>query len=192
MRIIGSVFLSILCLVAPLAAQPVVPQPVQPVNVNADGTQRLNVLIHYLEQRYLGVTPPLPEGVTVQDLVDRTAANAVNESRNDQQLGAVPGAAGSTTLAEKAGLPDLLAIAIERGAVTKKKDGNSVTLTTTPYAWLTAFGLRDSTANWQAHRWARRVAISSTFGSDVVEDGDFSTISAAELKYVAYGNRSAR
>jgi hypothetical protein len=95
-------------------------------------------------------------------------------------------------LTEKAGIADILAIAIERGAITKSKSGSSVTLTTTPYAWLTAFGMTDTTANWSAHVWERRISASSTFSSEDVTKGDFSSFSDGELKIVVFGNRSAR
>src|SRR4051794_32195950 len=118
----------------------------------------------------IGASPALLAQASVDPLkilVDylsgqRAVMQQVEDERTDRQVGAPPQAPGSTTLTEKAAIADLLAIAIERGAITKNADGSSITLSTTPYMWLTSFGKNDTPANWQNLAWGRRIGISST------------------------------
>lgn len=140
----------------------------------ADDHAKVNQLVMYLLERY------------------GLVAEAANESRGDQQLSAPSGTGSSTTVAEKAGIADLLAIAIDRGAIQKKSSGTSVTLSTTPYGVRTAFGMPDNDTNWKLNRWQRKLSFSSTFSSEDVAKGDFSSFEGAEVKYVVLGNRSGR
>ena len=144
------------------------------------GNQPINKVVAYMAKTYL------------REEIATAGANQVNNSRTDQQTTAPSGGAAATSLTEKAGIADLLSLAIERGAITKNSSGSSVTLTSTPYAWLTAFGKKDTTPNWKAYKWARQVSLSSTFSSEDVTKGDFSSFANGEVKIIVSGNRSAR
>ncbi|HJW93745.1 MAG TPA: hypothetical protein VJ901_09015 [Thermoanaerobaculia bacterium] len=165
-----------------VAASTLAQMPAAPVAPAAPlGNQPLNRVAKFLAAKYLPST-----------VLAEAAVNKLNNSRTDQQTSAPSGSAGSTTITDRAGIPDLLALAVERGAITKTTSGSSVTLTTTPYAWLTAFGMRDTAANWKANAGARRVSLASTFASEDVTKGDFSSFASGEVKVVVAGNRSAR
>ena len=163
----------------PLAAQQAPP---------ADDHAKVNQLVTYLLEKYGFARKPIAPMATV---ATSAVAEAANESRGDQQLSAPTGTGSSTTVAEKAGIADLLAIAIDRGAIQKKSSGTSVTLSTTPYAVRTAFGMPDNEGNWKL-RWQRNLSFSSTFSSEDVTKGDFRSFEGAEAKYVVFGKRSGR
>ncbi len=129
----------------------------------------------------------LPE--TVQEIVRQ-----VNDTRTDQQIGASSTTAGSTTLVDRPGVPELLAVAIERGAVARNIAGSVLTLSTTPYLIAGFFGVEDTPQNWEEWWFLRRVGLSASFADDsaVETKGDFSSVQSAETKIVLIGNRSAR
>jgi hypothetical protein len=150
----------------------------------ASNNQPINNVIAYMAKKYLGQE--------IQASVQAAAANQINNSRNDQQTTAASGGAAATSVTDKAGIADLLSVAIERGAITKSASGTSTTLTSTPYAWMTAFGTKDTTENWKRYAWARKISLSSTFSSEDVTKGDFSSFANGEVKFVVAGDRSAR
>ena len=90
--------------------------------------------------------------------------------RTDKQLGASARAQGSTTLAEKPGIEDLLGLAIEDGAIQKEVNGTTLTLSTSPYV-LSALHNGDTAANYLNHGDdLGRVGISATFNIANQED----------------------
>jgi len=107
------------------------------------------------------------------DLVEQKfdLVNAQQETaRTDKQLGASARAQGSTTLAEKPGIQDLLGLAIEEGAIQKEVNGTTLTLSTSPYA-LTAIRNGDTASNYLKHGDdLGRVGISATFNIANQED----------------------
>lgn len=117
-----------------------------------------------------------------------------NDTRMDVQLGATPNSAASTTLVEKPASADILALALEEGAVSSTSDGTAVTLSTTPYLLGGFVGIRDSPQNWRDYALLRHVALSATFAnpSDVEQKGDFNSINSGEIKWIILGNRSPR
>lgn len=83
--------------------------------------------------------------------------------RTDKQLGASARSQGSTTLAEKTGIEDLLGLAIENGAIQKEVNGTTLTLSTSPYV-LSALHNGDTATNYLNHGDdLGRVGISATF-----------------------------
>jgi hypothetical protein len=115
-----------------------------------------------------------------------------NAQRTDQQTTATSSSPQSLSNLQKTGIADILALAVERGKVTQTKNDNSATLSTTPYAIATFFGLPDNSPNWQTYAWERHLALSGTFAKDIATSTDFSTFSTGEAKYVVYGSRSPR
>lgn len=121
-----------------------------------------------------------------------SVSRSINRLRTDLPSGTSSDSPRAASVAEKPGIPDLLSLAIDRGAITKTAAGTGLTLSTTPYAVTTGFGASDTPTLFDASRLARSLSISSTFSSTDVSNGDFSSFTSAELKYAAIGNRSPR
>lgn len=149
--------------------------------VDVGGNNRDLVILQFA--RELG----LLEGVTAEAVVAR-----VDAARTDQQLTASSSTPGSVLKAERPGIPELLALAIERGAVIRETAGTNVTLSTTPYLLLSGFGSGDTPENWEALAWSRRLGVNATFSSEAVTTGDFSSFVSGEVKVILAGNRSGR
>jgi hypothetical protein len=83
--------------------------------------------------------------------------------RTDKQLGSTARAQGSTTLAEKTGIEELLGLAIENGAIQQQVSGTTLTLTTSPYV-LSTLRNGDTATNYLNHGDdLGRVGIAATF-----------------------------
>lgn len=100
--------------------------------------------------------------------VDTAVKNAVTAqavtSQTNKQVTAPSAQAGGTSVVQKVGLPQLLAFAIENGALTNKVSGTTMTLSTTPYAFFSAFGAQDTQQNYNAAGWlAHNTGVSGTF-----------------------------
>lgn len=132
--------------------------------------------------------------------IDAAAASApelpaeVNQRRAELQLTAPSNSPNAISVLEKPGFADLLSLALDRGAIKKAANGTGLTLSTTPYAFWTGFGgARDTPQFWKRAVVARNLSFSATFSSsDDVTNGDFSSFSSGEIKYVIAGNRSPR
>ena len=83
------------------------------------------------------------KGRSVRD-VERLEYQA-ETARTDKQIGSPPSAKGSTSLAEKPGLPLLLGLAIEHGAVQRSVSGSAVNLSTSTYALMNIFATGETT-----------------------------------------------
>jgi hypothetical protein len=116
----------------------------------------------------------------------------INRRRTDVQLGATSNSPNATSVMEKPGIADLLSLALDRGAITKSPSGTGLTLSTTPYAFWTGFGMADTPQRWNKARLARNLSFSATFSSTDVTAGDFSSFTSGEVKWVITGNRSPR
>lgn len=136
--------------------------------------------------------------VHTNDSVAPSAVNgsfiaAGNAERTDMQLGAGSNAAGATSLIDKPGAADLLSLALERGAINSVTNGNTVTLSSTPYMLAGFIGQRDNPQNWHDYASLRHIAISATFADQsAVTKDDFSSIQSGEAKWTTLGNRSPR
>lgn len=111
----------------------------------------------------------LADGLNPQKKIEvanlkRTLVTAEQETkRTDRQLGASARAEGSTTLAEKTGIEDLLGLAIENGAIQKEVNGTTLTLSTSPYV-LSTLRNGDTASNYLKHgNDLGRVGIAATF-----------------------------
>jgi hypothetical protein len=99
-------------------------------------------------------------GIAVQNAVKAQAVTA----QTNKQVTAPPAQGQGTSLVQKVGIPQLLALAVENGAITNKVSGTTMTLSTSPYAFLTAFGaVSDTQANYNVSAWATHTGISATF-----------------------------
>jgi len=116
--------------------------------------------------------------------------------RTDKQIGSSSGSSGSTTLVEKAGVPDLLSFAIENGAIQQEMRGTNVTLSTSPYAMLMLQG-RQTQSSYERYGFWRRIGISASFPLDASESDslgrfDPRAISEWSFSFRILGDRSTR
>jgi hypothetical protein len=70
---------------------------------------------------------------------DGATAQAVTAQTANTQTGASSVASGTTSAAQEVGIPQLLAIAVENGAIADSVSGTTMTLSTTPYGFVFAF-----------------------------------------------------
>lgn len=127
---------------------------------------------------------------------DIQALKNVNEAaRTDKKTSASPNAPVTTTMVEKAGLPRILAIAVERGAVEQSMEGTNLTLTTTPYALLTLF-TEDSQQNYVKYGYLGRIGVSGTFlvneDTDTTRQSPADNLEELNLRLRLLGDRSTR
>lgn len=108
---------------------------------------------------------------TIADAVGGDAAQVIRRAppqalgemlRTETQVGATSTSSGSTSAIEKPGLVDLLGFAIEHGAIQQQLSDTSVTLTTSPYAFLAA-AKGDSPKTYQDAEFLNRINASATF-----------------------------
>lgn len=90
-----------------------------------------------------------------------------NTSQTNKQTGAPSTQDGATSPVQKVGVPELLGIAVENGAITNNVSGTTMTLSTTPYGFFMAFGkqldAQDTPQNYRRFHWATQTAVSATF-----------------------------
>ena len=89
-------------------------------------------------------------------------------ARTDKQIGASATSEGTTSATEKPGFADLLGFAIEHGAIQQEIDDTSVTLSTTPYAFI-AWANEDSADTYNKYGWLRLANVSANF--NLSDDG---------------------
>lgn len=126
-----------------------------------------------------------------------TQARAVRQTaREDKQLGADSSGGASTTLVDKAGIPEFLALAIENGVISEERSGTKATLRTTPYAFI-KWGAGDTAENYTRYGLWRRVGLAASFAlnseraitaADINED----QLTDWSVKVRLIGDRSAR
>jgi hypothetical protein len=124
------------------------------------------------------------------------AINRAEIERTDKQIGATSTSSASTSAVEKPGLPWLLGLAVENGAITQEDDESGVTLSSSPYGVL-MLGVRDTPATYEKYDLLRRLGVSATFGVEGdgdKEDRNFDPSSLTQLsgKVVLWGDRNPR
>jgi len=88
----------------------------------------------------------------------------VTTAQTNKQVGPPPSSAGSTSAVQKVGIPELLGIAVNNGAVTNNVTGTTMTLSSSPYGFITAFRRDDDTqSNYNKYWLAARIGVSATF-----------------------------
>jgi len=108
-------------------------------------------------------------------------------ARTDKQTGASATSGGSTTLAEKPGIPLFLAYAIEHGAIEKAVSGNAMTLSGSLYGPLALGG--DTADKFQRYSFWRRIGYSATFN---LSENQPSSLAGLNLKQVSEFSFRAR
>ena len=115
--------------------------------------------------------------------------------RTDKQLGATSSGPGSTSLAEKPGIPELLALALEHGAIEQSVNGTGLTLSTSPYAFVRLLE-PDNAANFEQYGLWRRIGGSVTFDmrteDPTVANVDINQVAEWSVRVRVIGDRSTR
>lgn len=83
-------------------------------------------------------------------------------ARTDKQIGASARSSGSTSAIEKPGLVELLGFAVERGAIQQQINDTSLTLSTSPYAFIAAAN-GDTDKTYNDYDLFARLGVSATF-----------------------------
>jgi hypothetical protein len=93
------------------------------------------------------------------------SAAEIEDSRVDEQLGAGPGAAGTTNLVSKGGIPAILALAVENGALMQSISGTTVTFQGNPAGIIGALAKKgfDELVPDARAPWTQRVSFSASF-----------------------------
>jgi hypothetical protein len=143
-----------------------------------------------------GVAVKIAKASRAIDLAEIQDVSLFEIERSDKHLGASSTSSASTSAVEKPGLAWLLGLAVETGAITQKEDKSGVTLSTSPYAFVT-LGVPDTPEMYDKYDLVRRLGISGTFALDnsgTAENRNFdsSALTEASAKYVLWGDRSPR
>lgn len=126
------------------------------------------------------------------DIATRLASRLIHSStRTNNQIGTTTSKRGATTLTENTGFEELLALAIEQGAVAETHNGSTITLSTTPYMIATGLGTADTASNWEHLSFLRRLGINASFQASG-ETGSIGAFEGTEIKYAVMGSRTAR
>lgn len=123
--------------------------------------------------------------------------NLGETARTDKQAGATATGSGSTSLLEKAGIPLLLAYALEHGAVTQEVNGTAFTLSASPYGLMALAAGGDTAENYEKYNLWTRVGASVTFNVDQGQTPSVQNISAKQISEYSVrvrllGDRSTR
>jgi hypothetical protein len=117
-------------------------------------------------------------------------------TRTDKQVGSTASGPGSTTLSQKPGIAELLAFAIEHGAIEQSTNGTGVTLSTSPYAFVRLIE-PDNAENFDRFGFWRRIGASATLDTraeDPATGGGIESKQLAEwsVRFRLLGDRSTR
>ena len=132
-----------------------------------------------------------------RDLINRIEIKRLQAEtkRTDKQIGASARAEGSTTAAEKPGFAELLGFAIEHGAIDKQINGTTLTLSSSPYAFVAAAN-GDSATTYKNYGYLSRVGVSANFNisdeDNVLTNARRSQLSEWSLKARLTPDRSQR
>ena len=135
-------------------------------------------------------------GTLTPSIRDIEQIKNINEAaRTDKNISASSNATGTTTLVEKAGLPRLIAFAVESGAVDKSVNETNLTLSTTPYALL-ALLTEDTQQNYVTYSYLNRIGVSATIQLDdsknVTEQNTKNNLKELIFNVRILGDRSTR
>jgi hypothetical protein len=156
-------------------------------NRGSSGLSRMPLIIAYAAADALGSKTQVRK-LEAYQYVAETA-------RTDKQIGASAKSAGSTSAIEKPGLVNLLGFAIEHGAIQQNVNDTTVTLSSSPYAFV-ALTKGDSPKTYQDYELLNRLGVSATFDLNN-KDNVLSNVSRKQLtewsaKLRLTGDRSTR
>lgn len=112
----------------------------------------------FVRQMEGAMTTPLKSGA-----LNGLVTASVETSRTDKQTTAAFASSGSTNVVDKNGIVDLLGLAIEHGAITQDVTGNTLTLSSSPYA-LIAWAKGDTAGTYSQYgNTYGRLGVSASF-----------------------------
>lgn len=117
---------------------------------------------------FFTVTDALTRTETIKASALKAYTYIGETTRTDKQIGTTAASGGSTSAIEKPGWSDLLGFAIERGAIQQQVSETTLTLSTTPYAFLVASEDDTAAAN-RRYGYLKRLGLSASFN---ISDND--------------------
>ncbi|MGC2694781.1 MAG: hypothetical protein WA738_03240 [Candidatus Angelobacter sp.] len=116
--------------------------------------------------------------------------------RTDKQIGASGSGSGSTSAADKPGIPYLLGLALEHGAIAQNINGSTLTLSSSPYAVIAALKKEDTAETYNTYSGFTRIAVSASYNlqdqNDPLASVSRKQLSEWTVKFRLFGDHSAR
>lgn len=128
----------------------------------------------------------------------KTLSARTELARTDKQVGSTATGSGSTTLVEKPGISEFLNFAIEHGAIQREVNGNTVTLSGSPYGLIRMMtGEEDTMFAYDKYAFWRRIGFSANFNLQENQttsrgDIDLKQLGEYSVRIRLYGDRSPR
>jgi len=119
----------------------------------------------------------------------KTATVQTATKQTNKQVGAPSSSDGSTSAVQKVGIPQLLGVAVENGAVTSNVSGTTITLSTTPYGFIYAFARdQDTEQAYEDSPFFTHLGLSASFNvgsnsSDPLASATRKQVSQWQAKY---------
>jgi hypothetical protein len=140
------------------------------------------------EKLFEAVHPDCANAKLAQKASTQTAKTKATTSQTNTQTGASGSGSGATSAAQKVGIPQLLAFAVENGAIADSVSGTTMTLSTTPYGFAYAFAKNEDTADrYQSEPALTHTGISATFNvadtADPLQSASRKAVSQWQIKY---------
>lgn len=150
---------------------------------------RISSLLFYTVADALGLDTGLGMSLETYQFLGETA-------RTDKQNGTSAKAEGSTSLTEKPGFAQLLGFAVEHGAIKQTIDGTTLTLSTSPYAFLALINRQDTIGLYESAGILNRIGMSASFN---LADEDMPLVNVSRKQLTEWsvrarltGDRSSR
>ncbi len=167
-------------LLAAVRAQKQKKAPILPANVSLG----LNPELYLLSIAFSRPSAPA---------VARELAKVVETARVDKQLGSGSSASGSTSVTEKGAVPEILAFAVENGALTKSQSGTTISFKGNPVGIVNSLIANSLPPTGPLSRLAFGLEFDASRGSDEsqapVFEGDPQQLSAFSVKYEILNHR---
>jgi hypothetical protein len=133
-------------------------------NIRVDISGSEAIFIDELAAAYLKLTSSGPADCSINDGAPKTLAAQSETSQTNKQTGAPSTSDGTTSAVEQTGIPELLTIAEENGAVTSTTSGSTTTLSTSLYGLAKGFGIiKDTAEDYSACPFCDKLGASATF-----------------------------
>lgn len=132
--------------------------------------------------------PACANAALAQKASTQTSTTKATTGQTNTQTGASGTGSGTTSAAQKIGIPQLLAFAVENGAIADSVSGTTMTLSTTPYGFGYAFAKNQDTADrYQSEPILTHTGISATFNiadtADPLQSASRKAVSQWQIKY---------
>ncbi len=114
----------------------------------------------------------------------------------NKQIGSTASSEGTTSAIEKPDFAELLGFALENGAIQKAVNGTTLTLSTSPYSFVTATQGGDTATNYKNYSYLSRLGVSATFNianqDNVLLNASRKQLSEWNLRLRLSGDKSDR